>query len=170
MASVSALIDDIQGTGTVIAAGVFNALRYVNKPIGEHKFLFFGAGSAATGVADMIRVMLANKWFQDRLGTDTFTSELLKDLFYFVDSKGLISTDRIEGEVLAAHKAPYARELGRGQLKDPKAIIEAVKPTVLVGLAACGRIWDEECIRSFGAMNEIPIIFALSNPRSSVRS
>jgi len=41
--------DDVQGTATVMLAGLVNALKVVNKKIGDCKIVFNGAGAANTG-------------------------------------------------------------------------------------------------------------------------
>ncbi|VDK56983.1 unnamed protein product, partial [Cylicostephanus goldi] len=46
--------DDIQGTAAVVLAGLLAATRLTEKPLKEHKFVFFGAGAAATGVAELV--------------------------------------------------------------------------------------------------------------------
>lgn len=43
-----------QGTGAVTLAGFISAVRQSRKPVQDHKFVFFGAGSAAVGIAQML--------------------------------------------------------------------------------------------------------------------
>ena len=42
--------DDIQGTASIAVAGLFAACRALGNTLADHRYLFFGAGSAATGI------------------------------------------------------------------------------------------------------------------------
>jgi malate dehydrogenase (oxaloacetate-decarboxylating)(NADP+) len=54
----SDLCNQIQGTGSVILSGFINAARLSSaasgRPLSDHRILFFGAGSAGTGVAKQL--------------------------------------------------------------------------------------------------------------------
>lgn len=75
--------DDIQGTGAVILSGVINAIRKVQNENGvlpkDHRIVFYGAGSAAIGVARQIQ-----EYFQAEFG---MTEEEARRVFWIVDSK-----------------------------------------------------------------------------------
>src|SRR5438132_2510590 len=53
--------DDIQGTAGVALAGIFGALRLTAGKLTEQRFLFLGAGSAATGIAELISLAMAQE-------------------------------------------------------------------------------------------------------------
>jgi len=147
--------DDIQGTGAVILSGFINSLRLAKIDPNEVKLVFFGAGSAGIGVADMIVSFIAMK-------TGKSQAEARKQ-FWFVDSRGMITENR--GDTLADHKVPYARkDNGDTQLKSLVDVVKYVKPNALIGLSGQGQSFTEEIITLMKENNESPIIFALSNP------
>src|SRR5215475_13230146 len=53
--------DDIQGTAGVALAGIFGALHLTGGKLAEQRFLFLGAGSAATGIAELISLAMAQE-------------------------------------------------------------------------------------------------------------
>ena len=119
--------DDIQGTGAVVAAGFFKAVQVTEKPFSEHKLAFFGAGSAAVGVAEAIVTLM----IQEEGGK--LSREETRKRFYFIDSRGLVTSNR--GDTLASHKVPFARDDVETQITDLVDIIKEIKPTALVGLS-----------------------------------
>jgi len=147
--------DDIQGTGAVVLSGFINSLRLAKLDPADVKLVFFGAGSAGIGVADMIVSFIS-------LRTGKSQEEARKQ-FWFVDSRGMITENR--GDKLASHKVPYARnDNGDVQLKDLKEVVDYVKPNALIGLSGMGGSFTQDVIEVLRDNNPKPIIFALSNP------
>ncbi|EGC40509.1 malic enzyme [Dictyostelium purpureum] len=148
--------DDIQGTGSVILSGFINSVRAVQKPITEQRMVFLGAGSAGIGVADCIMSLF------EEAGV---SKEQARKSFWFVDSKGLITTTR--GDTLTPQKRAYAREDYDYQLKSLLEVVRDVKPTALIGLSGIGASFTQEIIEEMSKHVEKPIIFALSNPTTN---
>lgn len=151
--------DDIQGTGAVILSGLINAFRKVesesNVPLRHHRIVFYGAGSAAIGVARQIQ-----EYLQIEHG---LSEQEAKNVFYFCDSKGLITLDR--GDQLAQHKVYYARNDNHGsQYKSLEDIVNYIKPTTLIGLSSSKNAFNKDVLVRMSELNDQPIIFPLSNP------
>jgi malate dehydrogenase (oxaloacetate-decarboxylating)(NADP+) len=144
--------DDIQGTAGVALAGLLTAGRITGKSLAEQRVLFLGAGSAATGIADL---------FVSAMVRDGVSAAEARRRCWFVDSKGLVVEGRAD---LAEHKLPYAHP--HAPAGDLLTAIEALRPTALIGVSAQGGTFTEAVVRAMARHNERPIVFPLSNPTS----
>lgn len=142
--------DDIQGTGAVALAGVLSALRLAEKQLRDCRVLFFGAGEAAIGTADLLVKELCELGLSDAEA---------RGHCWFVDSQGLVVASR---EQLVAHKRPYAHD--HAPLRTLHEAIVALRPTVLIGASGVGGAFDATVLRELASIHQRPIIFALSNP------
>src|SRR5512140_1437853 len=144
--------DDIQGTAAVALAGLFSALRVTGGKLTDQTVLFLGAGEAATGIADLVvSAMIAE---------GASEAEALRRT-WLVDSRGLVvkgRSDRTE------HKLRYAHD--HAPVGDFLTAIQTLKPTAIIGVAAVGGAFTPEVLQAMTAINERPIVFALSNPTS----
>ncbi|MGI9353088.1 MAG: NAD-dependent malic enzyme [Rhizobiaceae bacterium] len=143
--------DDIQGTAAVSLAGVYAASKAMGKPFGDLKIMFLGAGSAATGIGDL----MVKAFEQTGLNEEEARQRL-----WFVDNQGLVVASRDD---LAPHNLPYAHDEEKlGFLE----AIEKIRPNVLIGATGAPGTFNEAVVRKMAEINEQPVIFALSNPTS----
>ncbi|KAL5062826.1 hypothetical protein RYX36_024563 [Vicia faba] len=144
--------DDIQGTASVVLAGVVSALKLVGGNLGDHRFLFLGAGEAGTGIASLIALEISKR-------TNSPVDEVRKNI-WLVDSKGLIVSSRKES--LQQFKKPWAHE--HEPVTELVDAVNQIKPTVLIGTSGQGKTFTQEVVEAMASNNEKPIILALSNP------
>ena len=142
--------DDIQGTAGVTLAGLIAANRLTKRPLQEEQILFYGAGEAASGIGNLIVSAIAKQGIHP---------DKARSRIWFVDSKGLVVKSRTD---LAHHKLPYAHD--HAFIKGLEDIVDALKPTCIVGVSGQPQAFTEQILRKMGQFNERPMIFSLSNP------
>jgi len=143
--------DDIQGTAAVALAGVYASTKITRLKLADLRIMFLGAGSAATGIADLMSSALAD----EGLSLDEARRRL-----WFVDVNGLVVKARTD---LMAHNLPYAHEHAPAGFVEA---IDALKPHVLIGATGVPGTFTQRAVERMCAHNERPILFALSNPTS----
>ena len=154
--------DDIQGTAAVVVAGLYAALRVTGQPMRDQRVVLGGAGASAQGIASL---------FVSALRDAGLSSDEARRRVSMVDSRGLVTEARAD---LEDFKAAYARpvaETATYVCRNPAHITleEAIRnfePTILIGTSGTAGLFSEAVIRAMAAINDRPIIFALSNPTS----
>jgi malate dehydrogenase (oxaloacetate-decarboxylating) len=139
--------DDQQGTATVTLAGLINALKIVNKKMGDVQITFIGSGASNVACARLIF----------SAGADPAKCRV-------VDSKGILHKDRHDIEL---RKAEFVDKWKMCQITNaekreggiPEAIVGA---DVLIGLSKPGPgVIKPEWVRT---MAKDAIVFACANP------
>ncbi|HEY5821660.1 MAG TPA: NAD-dependent malic enzyme [Propionibacteriaceae bacterium] len=133
--------DDQHGTAIVVVAALYNALRVVDKRIGEIRIVMSGAGAAGTAI---IKLLLAAG------ATDVVVADI----------DGVVHAGRegLSGEL--AWLASHTNKLDfTGSLKE--AVVGA---DVFIGVSAPGVLSGEDVSR----MADRSIVFALANPTPEV--
>jgi len=154
--------DDIQGTSAVTLAGILSGLRITGKPLRAQRFLLAGSGAAGVGIGRLLRTALL---------ADGLTDADLRRSQVFIDSGGLVWQGRSDLEEHKREVALHADELAALGLSTPpprslEKIIQAVRPTVLIGTTGQPGDFTPSAIRAMADHCERPIIFPLSNPTS----
>ncbi|MFJ9742342.1 NAD-dependent malic enzyme [Streptomyces sp. NPDC101166] len=152
--------DDIQGTAAVALGALTTATEIAGSRLSDQRFVVLGAGSAAVGVADMIRAALE----EEGLSADDAVSR-----FWFVDVDGLLTESR---SGLTGEQRTYARDDDEVRDWDGDGapglaeVVRRVRPTVLIGLSTAHGAFTEEIVRDMAAGCDRPVVFPLSNPTS----
>ena len=144
--------DDIQGTAGVALAGILASLGITRQKITDQRFLFLGAGSAGTGIAELISQAMAGA------GMDIHEARRRNALF---DINGLLVTSRAD---LAECQRPVAQD--HAPISTFVEAVKALKPTGIIGVSAVPKLFNREVIQTMAELNQRPIIFPYSNPTS----
>ncbi|HRW06487.1 MAG TPA: NAD-dependent malic enzyme [Caldilineaceae bacterium] len=144
--------DDIQGTGSVALAGIYSALRMSGAKLTDQRFLFLGAGEAGVGIGNVVVTALMEEGLSE--------AEARRHCWFF-DSKGLVVQGRSD---LAAHKQPYAHDYPFTD--DFLNAVKTLRPTGIIGVSGTPKTFTQPVLAAMAAMNERPLVFALSNPTS----
>ena len=143
--------DDIQGTAAVALAGVYASTRISGLGFRDLRIMFLGAGSAATGIADLMVQALVAEGVPRHEAVGRLS---------FVDVNGLLVTSRAD---LEEHNLRYARQ---GTEMGFLEALQAIRPQVLIGATGAPGTFTREIIEAMSTLNQRPTIFALSNPTS----
>ena len=147
---ISCYNDDIQGTGSVTVAGLYNALKITKGSLQEQRILFLGAGSAGIGIANMIVSAMKLEGLSD---------EQARSHISLFDVEGLLTPQTKD---LSPEQKKYAHP--HDPTKDLVEAVDTIKPTILIGVSTVKGTFTQQVIEAMTKLNERPIIFALSNP------
>src|SRR6185295_4752330 len=131
--------------------GVYSSTRITGIPFRDLTIMFLGAGSAATGIADL----MTSAFVAEGLSPEDARRHL-----WFVDVNGLVVKARTD---LMEHNLPYAHDFQGLGFVDA---IDAIRPHVLIGATGAPSTFTQSVIERMSAANRRPVIFALSNPTS----
>jgi malate dehydrogenase (oxaloacetate-decarboxylating) len=182
--------DDMQGTGAVVMAGLFNALKVTGTRWRDQRVVLFGGGTAGVGIADQIRAQMT------RDGLDE--AQAARQI-WIVDLPGLLTGDM--GDGLLDYQRPYARPVAEAAdwAKTPvqvdpstvqrwpqmaalrraraasgiitlETVIAQVEPTILVGASTVHGAFTRQVIEAMSAGVDRPVIFPISNPTSQIEA
>ena len=145
--------DDIQGTAAVGAAGVIAAARLKGEALQDQTYLFFGAGSAGLGIAELLCRLLVD---------EGCTEAEARSRCWLFDSKGLVVATR--ADECGTQKAAYAHP--QADAATLHEAVRLVRPTVLIGTSTMAQSFTREVVEHMTSYCERPTIFPYSNPTS----
>ncbi|MDV8024789.1 NAD-dependent malic enzyme [Rhodococcus sp. IEGM 1330] len=152
--------DDMQGTGAIVMAAVMSGMKVTGQNFADQRLVVFGAGTAGTGMADQISAAMV---------ADGLRPEQARSRVWLIDINGLITDDMT---ALPDYQQPYARPAGEmsdsGAAMDLLSVVEAVRPTILIGTSTVAGAFTEEMVRALCAGVKRPILLPLSNPTSRI--
>jgi malate dehydrogenase (oxaloacetate-decarboxylating) len=182
--------DDMQGTGAIVMAGLFSALKVTGARWRDQRVLIFGGGTAGIGIADQIH---------DQMVRDGLELRQASRQIWVVDLPGLLTDDMRDG--ILSYQRPYIRPAAEasGWPKsaveiDPAAavrwpemadlqqaradtgivglqtVVEKIKPTILIGTSTTHGAFTKDVVEAMSAGVERPVIFPISNPTSKIEA
>ncbi|MTV28549.1 NAD-dependent malic enzyme, partial [Nitriliruptoraceae bacterium ZYF776] len=136
--------DDIQGSAAAVAlAGLISSTRITKTRLIDNKFLFYGAGNAATGIANILVSAMKDEGASEAQAHSRI---------YMMDSKGLLVKSRPQG-VAEPHKLPFVRD-DLGPVDRLNTAITQIKPSVLIGAAAVPHAFTREVLNLMANFNK----------------
>jgi malate dehydrogenase (oxaloacetate-decarboxylating) len=152
--------DDIQGTAAVVLAALSAGAAATGSRLRDQTVVMLGAGSAGIGVCEQIvRSMVAGG----------LSGQGARARIFLADINGLLTTDRPDldpAQRRLAHPPATVPSREPGRPAGLTDVIDAVHPTVLIGLSTASGAFTEEIVRRVAAHVKRPIIMPLSNPTS----
>jgi malate dehydrogenase (oxaloacetate-decarboxylating)(NADP+) len=142
--------DDVQGTAGITLAGMINACKIKGTKLKDEKYLFLGAGSAGTGLADLLCSALVDQGV---------SLKEAQSRVYMFDINGLLVAGRND---LADFQKPYAH--AHMPTRDFVTAIESIQPTTIIGVSTIGGAFTRQVVEAMTRINKRPVILALSNP------
>lgn len=156
--------DDIQGTAAVVCAGIFAYCRATGTKPEDQRVVLLGSGAAGVGIG--------RQWRHELEAAGLYDASLWRAIAA-LDSRGLLVESRA---ALDDHKKAFAwptevaESMGLEDGADLPTVVDAVKPTVIIGTTGQPGILTEEVIRAMAGHVERPLVMALSNPTSKTEA
>ena len=133
--------DDQHGTAIVVAAGILNGLKVVEKDIGSVKLVCAGAGAAALACLNLLL----------KIG-------LKRENVFIADIEGVVYEGRTK--LMDPYKSPFAQKTKARILAD---VMKGAD--IFLGLSAAGVV-SKDMVASMAAK---PLIFAMANPDPEIK-
>jgi malate dehydrogenase (oxaloacetate-decarboxylating) len=154
--------DDIQGTGATALSALISAFKLKKTRFQDERFVIVGMGQAGAGICYNIRNMLKE---------EGLTDEEIRKRIFAIDIDGLVTYEMLNLEYQMQLFAQRTEDLADWVLDEPgkislKDVIRNTKATVLAGVTAQTKMFNDEILQMMAKNTDRPVILALSNPTS----
>ncbi len=155
--------DDMQGTAATVLAAALSAARAAGTRMRDQRIVIYGAGTAGTGIADMLRQAMID---------DGLTGAEAARSFSALDRMGLLTSDY--PGIVRDFQVPYVRPAAEvaGWRRDAEGriglaeVVERTRPTMLIGTSTQPGAFTQAIVTEMAAHVARPVIMPLSNPTS----
>lgn len=152
--------DDIQGTASIVLAGLLSALKMKGSTLAEEKIAIFGGGAAGLGVGKSIYHYLIHNGMEEAEA---------RSKIHIIDRNGLTYTGqqglRKEHELFAKEKP--------SEYDSVISVDETIKCfgiSILIGASAQKDAFTKKTIEGLLKNTSTPIVFPLSNPHTKAEA
>lgn len=155
--------DDMQGTGAIVMASVFAALKAKGETFADQRLLVYGAGTAGTGMADQIHAGMVRAGLSDAEA---------RERIWLIDLNGLVTDDMAD---LPNYQQAYARQAsevtgwarhdGRIELLE---VVKQARPSILIGTSTDHGAFTQDVIEALCQGVKRPVVLPLSNPTERI--
>lgn len=157
--------DDMQGTGAIVMAAVFSAMKVTKQTFADQRLVVYGAGTAGTGMADQIHAGMVRAGLSD---------EEAKARIWLIDKHGLVTDDQSDLPDYQQVYARPAREVTDWARSDGGVrlleVVRQAKPTILIGTSTDHNAFTQAVIEAMSEGVERPIVLPLSNPTERIEA
>jgi malate dehydrogenase (oxaloacetate-decarboxylating) len=155
--------DDVQGTGAVVMAAVYSAIKITKIALRDQIMVVFGSGTAGVGIADQLC---------DAMIADGATREKAIAQIWLVDKQGLLfdDTDGLRDFQTTYAKSRSIHDVTAGERVELLETIEMASPTILLGTSTVHGAFTRDVIEAMAAATPRPVILPISNPNSKIEA
>jgi len=159
--------DDIQGTAAVTLGTLLSACKRKGEKLSEQKIVFVGAGSAGSGIAELI----INAMVAEGLSDAQARAQVFMVDRYGLLTEGMQNLMKFQQKLVQAKAALVDWQLENGnEYPSLLDVITNTKAGVLIGVSGKPGLFTEQVIRTMHMHCPSPIILPLSNPSRQVEA
>jgi len=159
--------DDMQGTGAVTVSALLKALDVTGANVSDQRIVFFGAGTASTGIADQLCAAMV----REGLSQEEASARVCLLGRHGLLVEGMQNLSDFQMPYVKSHQTLSDWDLDTTQENiDLFHVVKNFKPTILIGCSTVGGAFTREIVQEMAKHTKRPIIFSLSNPTAKAEA